>query len=133
MSDDYRALIVDDNQLFAKALSRFLAKRGVVATAATGPEDAIAEAHVGRYDVVILDVDIDCPGGSISGFDLADTLHRRGLRVPLVFVSADTVSGDRQERALAHGAALLDKVEYPTIVEEAVALCIVHRAIKVCW
>jgi DNA-binding NtrC family response regulator len=51
----FRALVVDDEQLFARAVSRELGRRGIDADVATTAGEALEHAGRGEYQVVLLD------------------------------------------------------------------------------
>jgi DNA-binding NtrC family response regulator len=71
---EFRALIVDDEETYARSLLRLLARRGVAADHAAGFQDALARARKRSYDLVLLDYLL--PDG--SGLDLIPPL--RALR-----------------------------------------------------
>lgn len=102
-----RVFIVDDDAPVRRALTRLL-------RSATHAAEAFASAE-GFLEAVALDpgpaclvVDLNMPG--LTGLDLQDEMHRRGLELPVVFISgqADVSSS---VRAMKRGA--LDFIEKP--------------------
>jgi len=64
-------LVVDDNEANRDVLSRRLTHRGYQVRVASGGAEAIAMVAAGRFDLVLLDVEM--PG--ISGFDVLTALR----------------------------------------------------------
>jgi CheY-like chemotaxis protein len=91
-----RILVVDDDELAAHALCRALESLDEAPRAVFHPRDALAISH--EFDVVI--TDLDMPG--MNGVELARTLQKRNVAVPLVFSS-----GMPEECALAREARTL--------------------------
>ena len=94
-----RVLIVEDDAALAAVLSEGLAEHRMEAAVAPTFEAGRQRAVLGTWDVIVLDVLL--PGG--SGFDLCALLGRRGLRTPILMLTArDTV--DDRVRGLDAGA-----------------------------
>ncbi|TMC54135.1 MAG: response regulator [Chloroflexi bacterium] len=96
-----RVLVVDDNvanQRVALRMVERLGYRGDVA--ATGAE-AVTMLGKGRYDAVLM----DCQMPEMDGYEASRQIRhdeRGGRRVPIIAMTADAVSGER-ERCLAAG------------------------------
>jgi len=86
-----RALIVEDDAGLAGILREGLAEHHVEATVASTFAEGRERAVLGAWDVVVLDVML--PGG--SGFDLCTQLRRRGLRTPILMLTARDTVDDR--------------------------------------
>jgi two-component system copper resistance phosphate regulon response regulator CusR len=86
-----RVLIVEDDAALAGILQEGLAEHrmeaSVAATFAAGRERAV----LGTWDVIVLDVML--PGG--NGFDLCRELRRRGMRTPILMLTARDTIDDR--------------------------------------
>jgi two-component system, response regulator RegA len=65
-----RILVIDDDETFSAVLTRALLRRGLAAEAATDGQSALAKARAGRYDRVVLDLNL---AGS-SGLALIEPL-----------------------------------------------------------
>ncbi len=119
-------LVVDDSEFNRDALSRRLLQRGfLVDTAADGPE-ALEHATSGRYDLVLLDVEL--PG--LSGLDVLQRLRESRSRtdLPIIMVTGRTESADIV-RALDLGAN--DYVTKP--VDFAVAMARIETHLSHKW
>jgi len=86
-----RVLIVEDDAGLAGILREGLAEHHVEATVASTFDEGRERAVLGAWDVVVLDVML--PGG--SGFDLCTELRRRGLRTPILMLTARDTVDDR--------------------------------------
>jgi DNA-binding response OmpR family regulator len=86
-----RVLLVEDDRKLAELLAGRLRKQGVVAeTAHTGPAGLEALAS-GAYDVAVVDVML--PG--LDGIALTRELRERGVRVPILMLTARDTVDDR--------------------------------------
>ncbi|GLS33527.1 Response regulator receiver domain-containing protein [Mesorhizobium albiziae] len=91
--------VVDDDESVRESLPDLLRAFGFSAKAFASAEEFLASDIVGRTRCLILDVSM--PG--MTGPDLQRELERRGLPIPIVFITAhrdDTV----RPRLLAQGA-----------------------------
>jgi two-component system copper resistance phosphate regulon response regulator CusR len=86
-----RILIVEDDAALAGILRDGLAEHHVHATLAGTFEEGRERAALGAWDVIVLDVML--PGG--SGFDLCTLLRRRGVRTPILMLTARDTVDDR--------------------------------------
>ena len=86
-----RVLIVEDDAGLAGILREGLAEHHVEATVAATFDEGRSRAELGQWDLVVLDVML--PGG--SGFDLCTELRRRGLRTPILMLTARDTVDDR--------------------------------------
>ena len=94
-----RVLLVEDEERIADFISRGLSEQGYAVDVAPDGEEALQWAHVADFDVVILDVML--PGR--DGIDVCRTLRARGLRTPIVMLTARDAVEDRV-RGLDSGA-----------------------------
>lgn len=89
-----RVLIVEDEKVLARTLRDMLRAKGYeVETCGDGKEGADAAA-AGAYDLILLDVMLP----SMDGFEVAETLRRKGVGTPILMLTArddlnDKVSG----------------------------------------
>jgi|GEM_PF-1454763 len=90
-------LIVDDDEIMRKTISRILLSMGYsVSTASTGAEALNSIENGTKYDLVVLDVDM--PG--LNGLDVAQMLRKHLIRVPVLFCTG------RQNQYHMHEALL---------------------------
>ncbi|MCB0044997.1 MAG: response regulator transcription factor [Caldilineaceae bacterium] len=94
-----RILVVEDEENVANFIRQGLAEEGYVVDTATDGELALDYAQTYTYDLILLDVLLP----KIDGRDVARTLRRRGLSVPIIMLTAlDTV--DNRVEGLDSGA-----------------------------
>jgi two-component system copper resistance phosphate regulon response regulator CusR len=86
-----RLLIVEDDAGLAGILRDGFAEHHMDATLATGFDEGRERAALGAWDVIVLDVML--PGG--SGFDLCTLLRQRGIRTPILMLTARDTVDDR--------------------------------------
>ena len=92
--------VVDDDESVRESLPDLLRAFGFSAKAFASAEDFLASDIVGQTRCLILDVSM--PG--MSGPDLQLELERRGLPIPIVFITAQR-DDTMRPRLLAQGAA----------------------------
>jgi DNA-binding response OmpR family regulator len=107
-------LVIEDEQQMREMLADNLAFEGYRVTAVESAESALAEIERQAYSLVLLDVML--PG--LSGFDLCRQLRERGVRVPIIVLTALTNERDRVQ-GLDLGAD--DYVSKPFSVRELLA------------
>ncbi|WP_319245002.1 response regulator [uncultured Propionivibrio sp.] len=98
-AQSYRVLLVEDNsvnQMVAKGLLRRLGYVNVV-TAVNGQE-ALEQAAVADFDLIFM----DCQMPVMDGYEATSRLRARHCQVPVIAMTANAVTGDR-ERCLAAG------------------------------
>ncbi|MEZ4435605.1 MAG: response regulator [bacterium] len=93
-----RVLVVDDNAVNRAVVERLLSRLGCAATVVADGEAGLAAAGAGRYDLVLMDVQM--PG--VDGLEAARRLRAAGDRTPIVALTASTAESDRA-RCLAVG------------------------------
>jgi two-component system copper resistance phosphate regulon response regulator CusR len=109
-----RLLIVEDDAGLAGILRDGLAEHHIEATLAATVDEGRERAVLGSWDVIVLDVML--PGG--NGFDLCTGLRRRGIRTPILMLTArDTVD----DRVLGLDAGADDYLTKPFAFRELLA------------
>ena len=93
--NEYRILVVDDEEDLCEILKFNLENEGYEVDTANSAEDAL-KMDISTYDLLLLDVMM----GEISGFKMANMLKKdkKTARVPIIFITAkdtenDTVTG----------------------------------------
>src|SRR5690242_12338168 len=79
-----RVLLAEDDARLARSIARGLREQAYAVDVVDRGDRAVVEAAVNDYDVVVLDVVL--PGR--SGFDVVRTLRERGIRVPVLMLTA---------------------------------------------
>ncbi len=109
-----RILIVEDTPENMYALKRVFTHEGFETLEAVNGEEAIRKNEKERPDAILMDMRL--PG--ISGYDAAERIHQKFPALPIVAITADALSGDR-ERCLDLGcvAYFSKPIRYREIVE----------------
>ncbi|HEX6086514.1 MAG TPA: response regulator, partial [Thermoanaerobaculia bacterium] len=110
---DARVLIAEDNPVNQKVALRQLERAGVSADAVANGIEAVEAVIRADYALVLMDVQMP----EMDGFTAAKELRRRGVTVPIVALTANALTGDR-ERCLAAG---MDEYLSKPVVEEELA------------
>ena len=107
-------LIVDDDVDFCGLLSEYLSAEGFEIAIANGGEDALEHLRSNVADVVILDVMMP----AIDGFTLAELIRNRNAEIPIVFLTAKSMTEDVLKGFAVGGD---DYIKKPVNEEELVA------------
>jgi len=84
MTDQYKISVVDDDQSVRRSLESLLKSLGHAVETFSSAESFLSSDAAPKSDCLILDVRM--PG--MSGPDLQQELKRRGLGVPIIFITA---------------------------------------------
>ena len=76
-------LIVDDDEDVRKMLYKVIRGNGIEADTAVSGEEALRKTEKNRYDLILLDVNMD----GMDGFEVVETLRSRGVETPVIIVS----------------------------------------------
>jgi two-component system OmpR family response regulator len=88
-----KVLVVEDEVKLAALIRKALREQGMLADVAIKGEDAVWMAGASPYDVVVLDINL--PG--IDGFETVRQLRGRGVRAPILMLTARDGFEDRVE------------------------------------
>jgi two-component system sensor histidine kinase/response regulator len=95
-------LLAEDNAVNQKLASRLLQKMGHQVTLAANGEEAVRAHSAGRFDVILMDVQMP----EMNGFEATTRIRERekttGEHVPIIALTAHAIQGDR-ERCLEAG------------------------------
>ena len=94
-----RLLLVEDDARIARFVAKGLREQAYAVDISATGEDALYQAAVNTYDLVILDVMIPAP----DGFAVCRELRKSGQRVPILMLTARDAVEDRIA-GLDHGA-----------------------------
>jgi CheY-like chemotaxis protein len=87
-----RVLLVEDNPVNALLARTLLNREGCEVDHARAGEEALAAVKVGVYDIILMDMRM--PG--LSGEETARLLRARGVRTPIVALTANAFEDDRK-------------------------------------
>jgi DNA-binding response OmpR family regulator len=100
----YRSvLLVEDEATFRRVIARNLSGRGLLVREVGTAEEAVDVSTADRPDLMLLDINLP----DRSGWDVMRELHRLGIDVPTIVVSAVRVNQSRLEEF--HPMAYLPK------------------------
>lgn len=122
-----KVYVVEDDPAMREALARLLeSERLPQAEAFTNAEDFVAALRPGPYGCILLDVRL--PG--MKGLDLQALLAQRGVRMPIIFLSAHGDIGT-SVLALKHGAFdFLEKPVPGSLLIEAIRRALNAEALR---
>lgn len=113
-----RILLVEDNEINQQVAAEILQYAGLIVDIAdNGREavEAVARAEEGRYDLVLMDIQMP----EMDGFEATSRIHASGApgakNLPIVAMTAHAMVGER-EKSLAAG--MVDHVSKPIDTEE---------------
>ncbi len=112
-----RVLLVEDNPINALLARTLLAREGCTVDQASGGEEALAAVSVGQYDLILMDMRM--PG--LSGPETTVQLRAKGVRTPVVALTANAFEDDRQTCLAAGMDDFLVKPLAPDALREALA------------
>ena len=118
--DAGRVFVVDDEPTVLAALERMLRASGYEVSTFTSPSDFLAAAPHEGIGCVLLDLSMP----DMSGLDVQDTMHRNGIAMPVIFLSA---YGDVPSAARAMREGAIDFLVKP--IAEAELLGAIRRAL----
>jgi CheY-like chemotaxis protein len=97
-----RVLVAEDNAVNLMVVMRLLDKRGDEAVVAENGAKAVDAVRQGRFDLVLMDVQMPVMGGFEATAKIRELEHETGGHLPIVGVTAHALKGD-EERCLAAG------------------------------
>lgn len=111
-----RILVVEDNPDNMYVVDRILTHQGYLVQQATSGVEALGLLETGSCDLILMDMQM--PG--LDGYSTVQALRtERGINVPVIAVTANSMPGDR-ERTLAAGCT--DYMAKPIDTRELVRL-----------
>ncbi len=98
-----RVLLVEDNRVNQRLASRLLEKRGYEASVAENGQIALAALEQGRFDAVLMDMQMPVMDGIEATRRIRENEAAGGLaRIPIIAMTANAMQGDR-ERCIEAG------------------------------
>ena len=114
-----RVLLAEDNRINQRLVLGILEKHGHTAVLASNGREAVACAHRGGIDVVLLDVQMPVMDGFQAIAAIRDAERGTGHHLPVIALTAHALKGDR-ERCLAAG--MDDYLAKPIHTEELLSM-----------
>lgn len=116
MSDQVKALLIEDDPALSKVVSGALTDEGIQCSTASRADEGIRLLQADSYDVVISDIQLP---GNMDGLSLVQELHRKDPRLPIILTTAYGTSSIAIE-ATKRGA--FDYLQKPFQIPELVSL-----------
>jgi len=93
---------VDDNEVNQKLSTRLMEKGGYSCDVAANGVEALSLFERGRYDLVFMDCFMPEMDGFAAAAKIREIEKERGMRVPIIALTAEAMKGSR-ERCIAAG------------------------------
>jgi len=118
MSGGYnkRILAVDNALMFLNSLKKFLKDAPYNLHCETSGQAALAFLESNSVDLILLDVEMP----EISGYELASRIKQRGIKTPIIIISANTEKEDIEKAEAAGAAGFLGKPFRPSQLIEKI-------------
>jgi signal transduction histidine kinase/DNA-binding NarL/FixJ family response regulator len=87
-----RILVAEDNLPNKRLIERLLARLGVEADIVVNGVDAVSAVAHKSYELVLM----DCHMPELDGFDATAAIRSAGSSIPIIALTADAMSGDRE-------------------------------------
>lgn len=113
MDNNYRILVVDDEQDLCEILKFNLETDGYTVETANSAEEAL-QMDIKSFDLLLLDVMM----GGMSGYKMAEQLRREGNTIPVIFLTARDTENDMLTGFSVGGD---DYISKPFSIKEVVA------------
>lgn len=108
VKDDGRVLritVIDDDASVRRGISRLARSYGFSCTAFESGESALMSPDLGESDCLIVDIQLT----GIDGFETRDRLEARGVRLPLIFITAHPEINSPEWQSRLRGYPFLTK------------------------
>jgi FixJ family two-component response regulator len=115
----HRIAIVDDDPSLLRALHRLVQSKGYIVESFTSARDFLDALNRSRPDCIVLDVHLNG-----TGFELQERLAADGMKIPIIFITADDGDSTRDRVETSGAAAYLWKP-----VDGQALLHAIHRAV----
>jgi len=86
-----RILLVEDNLRLSQTIARGLREQSFAVDVAFDGENALYEAEINDYDLIVLDVMIPAP----DGFEVCRSLRERKIQTPILMLTARDATEDK--------------------------------------
>ena len=105
-----RILAVDNALMFLNSLKKYLANTPYDLHCESSGQAALAFLDNNSVDLILLDVEMP----EISGYELASKIKQRGIKAPIIIISANTDKEDIEKAEAAGAAGFLGKPFRPS-------------------
>jgi signal transduction histidine kinase/CheY-like chemotaxis protein len=92
-----RILVAEDNKVNQTVVSRMLERAGHTVVIAANGQEAVELCASAEFDLILMDVHMPV----LDGFDATARIRSKGIRTPLIALTANAMDGDRERCLLA--------------------------------
>ena len=102
-----RVLVADDHPVNRRQVTGLLTPRGHDVIAAESGQQAVAAAQDGRFDLIVMDVEMPGMAGFQAAVEIRHTEEGTGRRVPIVAITSRDQAGDVEDDRSPGSARLM--------------------------
>jgi CheY-like chemotaxis protein len=88
-----KVLVAEDNPSNQKLIAILLQKMGLEVTLADDGQEAIEKCGSGTFDMILMDMQMP----NLNGYDATRQLRSQGVKIPIIAVTANAMTGDEQK------------------------------------
>ena len=115
-------LLVEDHPINQKLALALLRRQGYAVDLAENGAEAVRMATTGRYDAILMDIQMPVMGGMEATGHIREAEARLGLpRTPVIALTANAMSGDRETYLQADMDGYISKPIVPALLQQALA------------
>jgi FixJ family two-component response regulator len=119
---EIKIAVIDDDASVRNGISRLARSFGIVCATFESGESVLAAPGIGELDCLVLDIQLS----GMDGFETRDRLEARGLRLPVIFITAHSeVSSPEWQRQLKGQPCLAKPFEANELIDA------IHRTLEV--
>lgn len=115
--NNYTVLVVEDNQINRLVARNMLIKRGYLVDCVTNGRESIEAIESKKYDLVLMDVMMPVMDGLTAAAEIRSR-ERWGRRLPIIAMTANSLSGDREKCLAAGMNDYISKPITPGVLDE---------------
>ena len=115
---DARVLVVDDNQVNLSVFRLLIKNTRIQTDTAESGEECLKKAADNAYDIIFLDHMMPGKDGTETLHELRDRKSGPNLNTPIICLTADAISGAREQYISAGFTDYLTKPIYPELLEK---------------
>ena len=96
--NDAHALVVEDNLINQKLISRVLSGFGVEVSVANNGKEALELRRQSEYDIIFMDIQMPVMGGIEATYEILELEKKNHMQhIPIVALTANALHGDREK------------------------------------
>ena len=123
-----RALVVEDNEINQLVIQTLMEDMGHSVHLVASAEAALADLHLGRYDVILMDINLPGLTGTAATKAIRAMADPHLAGLPIIGISAHVQAADRAENLRAGMSAVLPKPLSPEALAQALRAHVPQRS-----